>query len=54
MFNVCASEKYSPCARCVHAANVVGKYVDIFQLNAVYLKHTLYSLILGFRKTPCF
>jgi hypothetical protein len=37
MFNVCTSNKYCPSARCVYAANVVGKDLDIFAVGAVSL-----------------
>jgi hypothetical protein len=42
-FSICPSNKHCPSARCTYAANVVGKYPDIFPVGAVSLHHILYT-----------
>jgi hypothetical protein len=39
LLGACPSNKHCPSARCAYAANVVGKYLDIFALGAVYLNY---------------
>jgi hypothetical protein len=41
MFSVHPSNKHCPSGRCVYAANVVDKDLDIFTVRAVYLYHIL-------------
>jgi hypothetical protein len=41
MFNVCCSSKNCPSARCVSAANVVCRDIDVFGTKTASLNHIL-------------
>jgi hypothetical protein len=40
-FSVCPSNKHRTSARCAYTVNVMGKYLDIFAIGAVYPYHIL-------------
>jgi hypothetical protein len=41
LFSVCSSSRYSSCARCASAANVVCRDIDVFGAKPVLLKDIL-------------